>query len=326
MLLLPQLWGGDDTNSRIRFPTLMGGCSSRDADGVCPPLNDCLCPLSHSLPVDPVLAADGHIYEKSAIVSWLAQQNGTSPLTKEGMGAQLEPAVKFKKVLRRAVRTGVLAGEEADAWKAAISAWDRVVTMRQKADKGDARAMSQLGLWYRAGQHGLPADGFKAVEWYQRSHEAGDATGTAGLGWCYLTGLGVKASATVGLMLLSEAGSQGSKWACFNLGRFFASGSGRYGLPMDRMQARRWYAKVAGGCLNDLSASSVETAAQWLRDNPALASEAARDASATEMAVDESPRCVMAQPAHAESPRPSYDSERRSSDSGPQLPLPVYFV
>ena len=302
----------------------MGGCSSRDADGVCPPLNDCLCPLSHSLPVDPVLAADGHIYEKSAIVSWLAQQNGTSPLTKEGMGAQLEPAVKFKKVLRRAVRTGVLAGEEADAWKAAISAWDRVVTMRQKADKGDARAMSQLGLWYRAGQHGLPADGFKAVEWYQRSHEAGDATGTAGLGWCYLTGLGVKASATVGLMLLSEAGSRGSKWACFNLGRFFSSG--RYGLPVDRMQARRWYAKVAGGCLNDLSVASVEKASQWLRENPASPSEAACDAAATEMAVDESPRCVMAQPAHAESPRASYNSERRSSDCEPQLPQPVYFV
>jgi len=294
-------------------------------DGRVASLNDCLCPLSHSLPVDPVLAADGHIYEKSAIVSWLAQ-NATSPLTKEEMGTQLEPAAKFKRMLRRAVRTGVLAGEEVDAWKAAISAWDRVVTMRQKADKGDTRAMSQLGLWYRAGQHGLPTDGSRAVAWYQRSHEAGDATGTAGLGWCYLTGLGVKASTTVGLMLLSEAGSQGSKWACFNLGRFFASGSGRYGLPVDHVQARRWYAKVAGGCLNDLSAASVEMAAQWLRDNPAFPSEAARDAPATEMAVDESPRCVMAQPAHAESPRASYDRESRSSDSGPQLPQHIFFV
>ena len=110
----------------------MGGCSSRAADGVCPALNDCMCPLTLGLPVDPVLADDGHVYEKSAIVAWLAQ-NGVSPLTKEVMGTQLEPANQFKKTLRRAVKTGGIAGEKADAWKAASFQWEKVVVIPRTA-------------------------------------------------------------------------------------------------------------------------------------------------------------------------------------------------
>ncbi|MEW5312212.1 MAG: hypothetical protein WDW38_003859 [Sanguina aurantia] len=40
------------------------------------------CPISHELFVDPVIAADGHTYERSAIVKWLAQKD-TSPCTNE---------------------------------------------------------------------------------------------------------------------------------------------------------------------------------------------------------------------------------------------------
>jgi hypothetical protein len=42
--------------------------------------DDCMCPLSLEVMVDPVMAADGHTYERSAIEPWLANHN-TSPLT-----------------------------------------------------------------------------------------------------------------------------------------------------------------------------------------------------------------------------------------------------
>ena len=39
-----------------------------------------LCPITCQLLVDPVTAADGHTYERSAIRTWL-EDHGTSPMT-----------------------------------------------------------------------------------------------------------------------------------------------------------------------------------------------------------------------------------------------------
>jgi len=41
-----------------------------------------VCPITFSLFVDPVIAEDGHTYERSAITDWI-QRNSTSPLTRE---------------------------------------------------------------------------------------------------------------------------------------------------------------------------------------------------------------------------------------------------
>ena len=43
-----------------------------------------LCPITKELPVDPVLAADGKIYERAKIEEWLATSD-TSPVTGEKM-------------------------------------------------------------------------------------------------------------------------------------------------------------------------------------------------------------------------------------------------
>ena len=59
---------------------------------------DLLCPISHELMVDPVLAADGHAYERQHIESWLARQQ-TSPLTGEPLGsAALLPCHALRKM------------------------------------------------------------------------------------------------------------------------------------------------------------------------------------------------------------------------------------
>ncbi|UJR38015.1 hypothetical protein I4U23_030697 [Adineta vaga] len=44
--------------------------------------SDLICPITLDVCRDPVLAADGHIYERNAILQWIEQQ-GTSPLTRE---------------------------------------------------------------------------------------------------------------------------------------------------------------------------------------------------------------------------------------------------
>ena len=64
--------------------------------------------------------------------------------------------------------------------------------MRRKAEAGDGEAMCNLGVCYENGELGLAKDKAKAFEWYEKSHEAGYATGTGNLGRCYLYGLGVQ--------------------------------------------------------------------------------------------------------------------------------------
>lgn len=41
------------------------------------------CPITLELFIDPVLASDGHTYERSAIIEWIKYHNGTSPMTRE---------------------------------------------------------------------------------------------------------------------------------------------------------------------------------------------------------------------------------------------------
>ena len=49
-----------------------------------------VCPLTLELLVDPVMAKDGRIYERSHILAWLSR-NATSPITREPMGTELTP-------------------------------------------------------------------------------------------------------------------------------------------------------------------------------------------------------------------------------------------
>lgn len=41
------------------------------------------CPITLELFIDPVLADDGHTYERSAIIEWIKFHNGTSPMTRQ---------------------------------------------------------------------------------------------------------------------------------------------------------------------------------------------------------------------------------------------------
>jgi hypothetical protein len=44
--------------------------------------DDLICPITYQIFRDPVIAGDGHTYERAAIVRWIAE-HGTSPLTRQ---------------------------------------------------------------------------------------------------------------------------------------------------------------------------------------------------------------------------------------------------
>ena len=58
--------------------------------------NEFICPITHDKLVDPVVAADGHTYEREAILQWITR--GTSPLTREAFEhSKLVPNHALKK-------------------------------------------------------------------------------------------------------------------------------------------------------------------------------------------------------------------------------------
>ena len=59
------------------------------------------CPITTEIMVDPVVTADGHTYERSAIVKWLLKK-ATSPLTGEPLAhIQLTPSHAMRAMCRK---------------------------------------------------------------------------------------------------------------------------------------------------------------------------------------------------------------------------------
>ena len=78
-------------------------------------LSEFVCPITLELPIDPVVAEDGKIYERKKIVEWL-EEHHTSPCTNQEMGTRLLPANQVKVVIGNMINSGVVTGEMADAW------------------------------------------------------------------------------------------------------------------------------------------------------------------------------------------------------------------
>ena len=125
-----------------------------------------LCLITHELPVHPVMAEDGHIYERSEIEKWIrvsAQEGGarsSRPTTNEEMGERLTEAVRARTNIRRMVESGAIACDKAAEWQKALE--EEVAALRRMAEGGDADAMTKLGYWYEFGKKGLPKDDAQA--------------------------------------------------------------------------------------------------------------------------------------------------------------------
>ena len=56
------------------------------------------CPIRHEIMNNPVVAEDGHTYERAAIASWLSEKN-SSPLTGQPIGTRLVPNHAVKSMI-----------------------------------------------------------------------------------------------------------------------------------------------------------------------------------------------------------------------------------
>lgn len=117
-----------------------------------------LCPITMALPVDPVTAEDGMIYERAAVREWIRKGNGKSPSTNELMGPRLLPAPRVRSMIERMVKSGAISGDKADAWQQQLKDQKELQELREKAEGGDKNAMHRMAQLYRSGAPGLPKD------------------------------------------------------------------------------------------------------------------------------------------------------------------------
>lgn len=68
------------------------------------------CPITQQLLVDPVIAEDGHIYERKALELWLMTKK-TSPTTNKPMGTSVLPALTARQTVSELVEQGILDSE-----------------------------------------------------------------------------------------------------------------------------------------------------------------------------------------------------------------------
>ena len=226
-----------------------------------------ICPITQELPVEPVLAEDGRIYEKKDLLQWFGtDREAKSPTTGDIIGTTLKPAPQVRNTIEALVKSGAIDGEIAEAWQKKLEQESEVAVTRADAEGGDGKSMYRLGRWYENGECGLAKDDVQARAWYERSAAARDPMGMAKFGDCLLAGAGGPQDDVFGVMNVTEAAHLGSDVGAFLLGRaFFESCNG---LPKDPARAQYWLKKAFDGeCeVKHLNEEGRAEAAVYLRE------------------------------------------------------------
>ena len=226
-----------------------------------------VCPITTELPVDPVTAEDGRVYERRAIEDWIARPGELkSPTANTPMGPRLFPAKQARNIIERMVRTGAISGPKADAWSKKLAEEEEVKAMRTRAEGGDGDAIHTLAKCYYFGHKGPAKDFKQATGWYRRGHDLGHATCTSDLGRRYERGEGVEQDKAYALYLYAIAAKDGSETGCGNLASCLAEGY--LGLRENyAREATRWYRAMESATVRDASETLRADAAKWLREH-----------------------------------------------------------
>jgi hypothetical protein len=70
-----------------------------------------MCPILQDVPVVPVTASDGHMYDYDSIKAWM-KQNDTSPMTKEKIDKALKPALRDRAVMQSIAKKNASSGKK----------------------------------------------------------------------------------------------------------------------------------------------------------------------------------------------------------------------
>jgi TPR repeat protein len=116
-----------------------------------------------------------------------------------------------------------------------------MIYFRKAADAGDATAMFNIGVLYQYGR-GVDQDYQQAMAFYRKAADAGNAEAMRNLGFLYASGCGVTQDYQQAMVWDRKAADAGDTLAMKNIGIMYASGQG---MARDYQQAMAWYRKAA---------------------------------------------------------------------------------
>jgi len=212
-------------------------------------IDELVCPITMELPLDPVIAEDGRIYERSAIERVIQKDMSSlrSPVTNKKMSTKFYPGVQVKNIIEKLVRSGAIDKKEvrAEKWIIKIQDEKNLKECRTKADSGDFDAMYEIGRWYSFGLKGLTQDRSKGYAWIRKAADCGHIKSMAAAGNCLINGAGVSESVGEGMFLLGSAAMGGSDLAAYVVGMAYKNGI--QGVPKNVAMAKKWLSKAVDG-------------------------------------------------------------------------------
>ena len=279
--------GGDDVKRvKVKCPTSVVAANHQQNDQP-PPINqplamEYLCPITRELPVDPVMAEDGRIYERSAIEKhFVTCQSSsldsvssndhrgdnadnstdassstqiTSPMSGKKMGSNIYDAVQARNTIHFLISSKTISSELLESWKRNKDVHDAT----KRAAVGDTTAMIDLASWYYYGCRGLAKDMAKSMDWYKKAANIGCTSAMVTLSKHFLLVKGGQYfNQATGIYYLTEAANRGDGSAALMLGTSFLRGEN--GVSRDFVLARKWL-KHAEGASRSRSRSSDDDA------------------------------------------------------------------
>mmetsp|Transcript_13012 Transcript_13012/g.27561 ORF Transcript_13012/g.27561 Transcript_13012/m.27561 type:complete len:298 (-) Transcript_13012:991-1884(-) len=227
-----------------------------------------VCPLTLELPLNPVIAADGKLYDRDAIQEVIRRQGSAfrSPVTNQPMAPTLLPARQARNAIERLISTGAVRGDLAERWVRHHRDLNDAQLIKRRAEEGDVPSMRILAGLYHHGERGIELNVDLSAKWFAKAAEAGDACAMVMLGLFHVVGEVVDKNETYGVSLVSTAAGMGSDFAALYMSKWYAAGD--HGLPRDINKAKYWSGKVLdGSCtIKDLTADSLKEAEVQLRE------------------------------------------------------------
>ena len=153
---------------------------------------------------------------------------------------QREEAAEQRNILEAATTYMVKSQTEQDEGKKREAFGPVLALFQRGADRGDTFYIRNLALLYQA--FGPAQDYTKARELYATAADKGDARAISNLGSLYEEGRGVAQDYTKARELYETAAIKGDARAMFNLGLLYANG---WGVAQDYTKAREWWEKAA---------------------------------------------------------------------------------
>ena len=184
-------------------------------------------------------------YKKAAEQGYVPAQNNLFVLyVRRALDAaneskRTENAEKAENWLRMAAEEGYPPAQ----FNIYISDLDKDVKWLEKAaEKNYPPAQNELGALYYSGKNDIVRNPKKAVEFFRKAADKGNAKAQFYLGVCYDRGMGVKQNDKEAFKWYEESAKQGYGPAQFNLGAFFESGRGE---AANEDEAIKWYFEAA---------------------------------------------------------------------------------